>query len=152
MHLDRPAYSYRSDTTIPEFSDDGPRTVMDAKCSICAKGAQWIAHNDKKKHFKIIPMQSPLGEALLNHYGMDAKDPLSWLYINEGKASASLDAVMATGYALGGVWRGLAILYLLPRGARDWLYGLVARNRYRFNGKTMICNIVDDAVRERIIE
>ena len=84
MKLNTTTYSYRDDPDIPAFSDNGPVTVMDAHCAICARGARWIAHNDGKGEFRIVPLQSDLGNALMHHYGMDPGDPLSWLYLEEG--------------------------------------------------------------------
>ena len=92
MYLDSPPYSYRQDDAVPDFTDSGPICVMDARCSLCARGAKWIAHNDRSKEFRIVPMQSDLGTALMIHYGMDPKDPTSWLYLADGHGFTSLDA------------------------------------------------------------
>ena len=99
----RPDRSYRSDPSVPDFDDDGPRTVMDARCGLCARGARWIARSDRKQEFRIIPAQSELGAALFRHYGLDPLDPVSWLYIVDGKAYTSLDAIIRVGRRLGGV-------------------------------------------------
>ena len=151
MKTDRPAYSYKADTTVPKFVDIGPCAVMDAHCSLCARGAKWIAHNDNQEVFRIIPLQSDLGNALMLHYEMDPADPLSWLFIEEGYAYASMDAVIRVGNRLGGIWKASNILRLIPRRAQDYIYGLIARNRYRLFGKTDLCNIPDPEVRKRLL-
>lgn len=151
MKLDTPPYSYRQDVDIPAFSDQGPITVMDAHCAICARGARWIAHNDGKKEFKIIPLQSPLGNALMRHYGMDPDDPLSWLYLENGKAYSSLDAAIRVSQRLGGIWSSLVILKIIPRRLQDWLYGLVARNRIKIFGTADLCNMPDPEVQKRLL-
>jgi len=79
MKSDLPAYSYTADPNVPDFDDKGLRTVMDAQCSVCAHVARWIAHRDRAERFKIIPLQSVLGNALMHHYGLDPDDPVSWL-------------------------------------------------------------------------
>ncbi len=152
MKLIQSAFSYRADATVPDFDDAGPRTVMDAQCGLCAKGARWIARNDHRNEFRIIPLQSELGHALMRHYGMDPEDPLSWLYINEGLAYSSMDAVIRTGGRLGGVWSGLSILRMIPRTFQDWLYGLVARNRYKFFGRTELCELPDAEIQKRLLQ
>ncbi len=111
----------------------------------------WIAHNDSKAEFGIIPIQSDLGIALMRHYGMDPADPLSWLYLEDGKAYSSLDAIIRVGLRLGGVWKGLVILKILPRPLQDYLYGVVARNRYRLGGKTDLCGLPDPEIKKRLI-
>jgi len=56
MELNRVPYSYYDDPAVPDFPDTDPVTVMDAHCSLCARGARWIARNDKRNEFQIIPV------------------------------------------------------------------------------------------------
>ena len=72
-------YSYKADPKVPDFPDFETFSVMDASCALCAKGAKWISRGDKSGEWRIIPMQSDLGRALLVHYGLDPDDPTSWL-------------------------------------------------------------------------
>ena len=150
--MEHGAYSYRKDQHVPAFEDDGPCTVMDAHCAVCARGARWIARNDRPGEFRIIPIQSDLGKALLNHYGMDADDPLSWLYLENGAAFSSMDAIIRVGQRLGGVWKGLVIFQILPRGVQDYFYGLLARNRYRLGGKVDMCSLPDAELQKRLMQ
>lgn len=144
-------YSYRQDPLMPRFAERGAMTVMDAQCALCARGARWIARNDRAAEFAIIPLQSPLGAALMRHYGMDPADPTSWLYLEQGRAFASLDAVIRVGARLGGVWRGLALLGIVPRGLRDRAYRVVARNRYGWFGRADLCALPDPQVQQRLL-
>ncbi len=145
-------FSYRSDASVPAFSDDGPRTVMDAHCALCARGARWIARNDHQQKFRIIPLQSDLGRALLVHYELDPDDPLSWLLIDKGRAYTSMDAVIRVGQHLGGLSSALIVLRVLPRRVQDGIYGFFARNRYRFFGRTDLCSIPDEQVQKRLMQ
>lgn len=151
MIRNRDPFSYRGDAAIPAF-DAGPVfTVMDAHCALCARGAAWIARNDRAAAFRIIPLQSDLGEALMRHYGLDPADPTSWLFVQDGLAYSSLDAFIRVGWRLGGVWRGLSLLRVLPRMVQDALYRAVARNRYRLFGRTDLCALPDPEVQKRLV-
>ncbi len=152
MQVLNEAYSFLDDPAVPPFDVPDHFTVMDANCGLCAKGAAWIARNDVEQKFRIVPVQSVPGTALLRHYGMDPEDPLSWLYIAKGHAHTSLDAIIRVGQELGGAWKILAVFKLLPRGAQDYLYGVVARNRYRFLGRKSFCDIPDPGIQSRIIQ
>ncbi|MEP5153230.1 DCC1-like thiol-disulfide oxidoreductase family protein [Planktotalea sp.] len=149
---DHTPYSYREDAAVPDFTAGDAVCVMDAKCSLCARGARWIARQDKRQEFAIIPMQSDVGAALLVHYGMSPSDPTSWLYLENGFAFSSLDAVVRTGQRLGGIWRALAVFNLLPRRAQDAMYQIIARNRYRFFGEADICALPDPDVQKRLLK
>ena len=97
-------------------------------------------------------MQSELGASLLRHYGMDPEDPLSWLYLRDGVPFSSLDAVIHVGADLGGVWRLLKMLKILPRVVRDWLYGIVARHRYRIMGRADLCATANPEIQSRLLQ
>ena len=148
----RAPYSYRIDEAVPGFEDAGPVTVMDGECALCLAGARLIARFDKAGEFRICRAQSELGGALLRHYGLDADDPESWLYIVDGRAYTSLDGMIRAGARLGGAGWVLQPLRLLPRPAQDWLYRRLARNRYRLFGRTDICALPDPELRARLME
>lgn len=151
MQLSSERFSFLDDPAVPRFDAPNHFTVMDANCGLCAKGAAWIARNDAAEEFRIVPVQSPLGAALLRHYGMDPENPLSWLYIEKGHAHTSLDAIIRVGKALGGIWQVFTIFNVLPRGLQDYLYGVVARNRYKFLGRTSFCDMPDPRIQSRIL-
>ena len=144
-------FSYRDDPAVPKFEAGTVLTVMDAQCALCARGARWIARNDRAGAFTIIPLQSEVGRALMVHYGLDPADPASWLYLEDGRAYSSLDAFIRVGRRLGGVWAGLAVLRIFPRRVQDVLYRAVARRRYRLFGSTDLCAMPDPEVQKRLL-
>jgi predicted DCC family thiol-disulfide oxidoreductase YuxK len=145
------AYSYREDGGVPGFDDRGPIVFMDGECALCTGAARVIARLDKRGEFRICPIQSDLGRAVLLHYGLDAGNPESWLYLADGNAFASLDAVIETGVRLGGLGRLLRAFAVLPRPVRDWLYRRIARNRYAIFGRTRMCAVPDAALKRRLL-
>jgi predicted DCC family thiol-disulfide oxidoreductase YuxK len=152
MRIHHDSFSYLQDASVPLFEASDVFTVMDSQCGLCAKGAAWIARNDRQHAFTIIPVQSAVGTALLSHYGLNPDDPASWLYVENGKAYASLEAVIRAGVKLGGVWKGLMVLNILPKPVQDFFYNLVARNRYRFFGRTDMCSMPDPEVQTRLLK
>jgi len=153
MNLSREynVYSYRSDPRVPAFDDTGPVTFMDGNCTVCSVGARLIARFDRAAEFRICPIQSPLGQAVLGHYGLRADDPETWLLLIDGQVYGSMDAMIRAGARVGGVGYLLQVFRLLPRPAQDWIYTRIARNRYRMFGRTEICEIPDPALQARII-
>jgi predicted DCC family thiol-disulfide oxidoreductase YuxK len=150
MH--RVAHSYRQDPTVPEFDDGFPIVFMDGDCVLCTVTARLIIRFDRAGEFRICPVQTVTGRAVLNHYGLDPDVPESWLYLVDGKAYESLDAMIRAGARLGGVGWLLQPLRLLPRPVQDWLYRRIARNRIRFFGRTDMCALPDPALRSRLME
>lgn len=149
--LDRETYSYRNDEAIPAFDDAYDVVVMDAACALCSGAARVIARLDRRDRFRICPVQSPLGRALLVHYGLAADDPESWLFLSEGRAYESMDGIARAAGRLGGVAAPLGLLGLVPVRWQDSLYRWVARNRYRLFGGGDLCAMPDPRVRSRLI-
>jgi predicted DCC family thiol-disulfide oxidoreductase YuxK len=149
--INRQAYSYRLETSIPQFDGRGPVVFMDGECALCSRTARIIARLDRRGEFRICPVQSELGRAILQHYGLDPDIPDSWIYLADGEAHTSLDAVIAAGTRLGGMARLVRIFLILPRPARDWLYRRIARNRYAIFGREQMCAIPDAALIQRLL-
>jgi predicted DCC family thiol-disulfide oxidoreductase YuxK len=145
-------YSYRVDPAVPPFPDDKALVVFDGVCVLCSGFARFILKRDRAFAFRLTTAQSPLGQALYRHYGLDTSEFETNLVIADGRAYAKLDSVAAVGERLGGPWRALALLRLLPRWFADWLYDRVALNRYGLFGRTESCMIPPPAWRERFIE
>jgi len=147
----REPYAYRADPLVPDFDDSGPVTFMDGKCVLCSRGARLIARFDRANEFKICPIQSELGQAMLRHFGLKEADPESWIYLVDGRAYTSFEAMIRAGARVGGIGWTLQIFRLVPRSAQDWLYGHIARNRYRLFGQADMCALPDPSLQQRLI-
>ncbi len=150
----RERYSYRGDETVPHFDDRGPVVFMDGDCVLCTRTARLIARLDRTGAFRICPVQSELGQAVLTHFGLDPADPDSWLYLADGEAYGSIDAIVRAGNRLGSWGRLVNVFRILPRPAQDWLYRRIARNRYSIWGrnKTNMCDMPDPTLRARLLQ
>jgi predicted DCC family thiol-disulfide oxidoreductase YuxK len=62
------------------------------------------------------------------------------------------DAVLHLCRELGGIWTMLTWLRLIPRSIRDWVYNLVARNRYRVFGKYDTCMLPEPRHRAKFLD
>jgi predicted DCC family thiol-disulfide oxidoreductase YuxK len=146
----REPYAYREDPAVPAFDDGGPVAVMDAACALCSWGARLIARLDGSERFRVCPIQSPVGTALARHFGLEPGDPETWLFLDRGEAVSGMEAIIRVGERLGGIGRVASLLRVVPRGAREWLYRRVARNRYRF-GRADMCALPDERLRRRLL-
>lgn len=150
--MKKAAYSYRRDPAVPTFDDSGPIVFMDGNCVLCTAGARLIVRLDRVGEFRLCPVQTATGRAILVHYGLDPQNPESWLYLVDGEAHESLDAMIRVGSRLGGVGWLLQPLRLLPRSLQDWIYQRVAWNRLRLFGSRDRCALHDPALRAKLME
>jgi predicted DCC family thiol-disulfide oxidoreductase YuxK len=142
-------FSYRDDSAVPVF--DGSRTlfVFDGICVLCSGGASWIMRHDSKALVNFTPAQEALGQALYAHYGIEMDE--SYLLIADGRAYTASRGYLELCRILGGWWHALRISAVIPERLRDWLYALIARNRYRWFGKADYCALLSQEQRERLL-
>jgi len=112
--------------------------VFDGICHVCSGWMRFLECIGSSP-FQHIPMQSPEGKALLLEFGIDPKDPATFLVLDQGRQFTDSDAAIHTIAALGGPWRLAGLARIIPRLWRDWLYRLLARNRYRWFGCRRSC-------------
>jgi predicted DCC family thiol-disulfide oxidoreductase YuxK len=113
--------------------------VFDGVCHVCSGGVRFLARHRIDPPFQLVPMQSDEGAALLTEYGIDPKDPLTFLVLDRGQQFTQSDGSIHIVAAMGGLWQLVVIARAIPRPWRDWLYRLLARNRYRWFGRRSTC-------------
>jgi len=143
------AFSYREDRAVPAFDDSRALFVFDGVCVLCSGGASWIMRHERKSLVNFTPAQEALGQALYRHYGIDMDE--SYLLITNGRAFTASRGYIELCRILGGWWHFLRLTAVVPERARDWLYALVARNRYRWFGKTEYCGLLTSEQRSRLL-
>lgn len=73
----------------------------------------------------------------------------SVVYYSAGKIYSHSTAVLKICKELYGPWQFLALLLYLPKFLRDFIYKLVAQNRYRIWGQKEICYLASSEDRQR---
>lgn len=144
-------YSYRADPQVPAFPDDKPVIVFDGHCGFCSGWARFVLRHDRRHRFRLLTAQSPLGQALYRHYGLDAQDYETNILLQDGRAFFRSGASVRMAEGLGWPWALAGAFRLLPRGLRDRLYAVVARNRLRIAGRTEVCMRPDPADLDRFL-
>jgi predicted DCC family thiol-disulfide oxidoreductase YuxK len=129
----------------------GPIVLFDAECVLCSANAQFVLKHDKAARFHLAAMQGEVGKALFRRHGLDPADPTSILVVEGSWARKDSDAVLAIYEGLGFPWRLASLMRIVPRFARDWIYRLVARNRYRLFGKRASCWVPAERFRSRLL-
>lgn len=142
-------FSYRFDRTVPAFDDSRTLFVFDGVCVLCSAGASWIMRYDRKGQINFAPAQEALGQALYAHYGTDMNE--SYLLIADGRAYTASRGYIELCRILGGWWRIARISTVAPERLRDLIYALIARNRYRWFGKTGYCTLLSPEQRRRLL-
>ncbi|WP_120496834.1 thiol-disulfide oxidoreductase DCC family protein [Kiloniella sp. EL199] len=145
-------YSYRDAIKFSNFDDSRPIIVFDGECALCSAFIQFVIRHDKFEEFQFTTGQSSLGQALFTHYNLDTVNFETNLLISKGKAYAKMSAFSQTTSLLPYPAKFLSLARLLPSPIDNWLYDLVAQNRYRLFGRADSCLLPDSNLRKRLIE
>jgi predicted DCC family thiol-disulfide oxidoreductase YuxK len=144
-------YSYKKDSAVPKFPDDKPLFVFDGVCVLCSRTVAWLMRGPKGGEFYYASAQSPLGQALYRHYGLEMND--TYLLIDKGVPYTKSDGYIHMFAILGPPWHFLYALKEIPVGLRDKVYDLVARNRYKWFGKAKTeCELIPEEFRKNMLQ
>ena len=129
---------------------DGPVVFYDGECGLCHRGVRWVARRDRKQMIRFAPLQ---GSTAAETVGTPNGPLESWtmLLLDETGRFDRSDAVLRIWWHLGGFWRVISWLRIVPRWLRDPLYRFVARNRIRWFGRAEMCDLPDEGLLAQVL-
>jgi predicted DCC family thiol-disulfide oxidoreductase YuxK len=129
--------------------------LFDGVCNLCSGVVRFVIARDPRAHFRFAALQSDAARRACAEVGATppaAVDPDSIIVIADGRALERSDAALAIASRLPFPWPMFGVFRILPRALRDWLYRLVAKNRYRWFGKSETCMMPTPELRARFLE
>ena len=129
--------------TAHSGSEQGkPILFFDGVCGLCNRFVDLMLKADSRGQFLYAPLQGETAQRMLGPKDrVQAGDPHSFVFLEKDKRYEQSSAVLLALRRLGGAWRLIAMLYVFPRPVRDFVYRIVARNRYRWFGKREVCRM-----------
>lgn len=126
---------------IPDESPifDRPLVLFDGICNLCDHTVRFIIQRDRSEQFRFIPLQSPLGKALLVKFGFPDDFRDSFVFIENAKPYTKSTAFIHISKKLHGLWPLFSIATIIPRSLRDFVYSTIGKNRYRWFGMHDYC-------------
>lgn len=116
-----------------------PVVLFDGVCNLCNGSVQFILKRDPQARFRFASLQSEAGRSLLVEHGLDPDALSSVVVVEDGRVWQESSAALRIARHLPGAWKLLRIFTVIPRPLRDAVYRLIARNRYRWFGKSETC-------------
>jgi predicted DCC family thiol-disulfide oxidoreductase YuxK len=128
-----------------------PVVLFDGVCNFCNYWVNFAIRHDRKKKLKFAPLQSDAGKEIIRPFNLPIKHLTSVILIDEGKAYTQSSAVFRICKYLNGGWKLFYGMIIIPKFIRDFLYNIIARNRYRWFGKKESCMMPTNEIRERFL-
>lgn len=125
--------------------------LFDGVCNFCNGSVNFVIERDATGYFKFAPLQSEIGQMLLDKYGIDKSETDSVILIEEEKAYTHSTAALRIARKLDGLWSFFYIFRFIPRVLRDFIYKLFAKYRYKLFGKKDACMMPTPEIRARFL-
>lgn len=125
--------------------------LFDGVCNFCNASINLIIDRDSKGIFKFAALQSEVGQELLKKNGLKTSDFDSIVAIEGDKVYQKSDAALEIARRMDGIWKIFYVFKIIPAFFRNPVYDLVARNRYRFFGRTDACRIPTPELKARFL-
>jgi len=129
-----------------------PVILFDGVCNLCSGSVRFIINRDPSGIFKFAPLQSETGKNLVSQFGLSNRKLDSIILIENSNYYLRSTAALKIAQRLGALWPLLSLLRLVPRPIRDYIYDIVARNRYKWYGKRAECMVPDADIKSRFLE
>jgi predicted DCC family thiol-disulfide oxidoreductase YuxK len=118
-----------------------PVLLYDGDCGLCNRVVRLLLRTDKAGRLSYAPLQSAPAQDYLRQQGLPMKDFDSLVFVPDwghpayGAYRLRTDGALAAVAVVGGIWRLVTWMRVLPGWLRDAGYKLVARTRYALFGQ-----------------
>ena len=116
---------------------------------MCNKSVDFLIRKDKLDNLLFAPLQGETASKIL--HSKYIKDLASMALYVKGDVYTKSTAVLKSAQLLGGFWRVFGIFLIIPAFIRDWIYKLIAKNRYSVFGKRESCRIPTSKEKNKIL-
>lgn len=126
--------------------------LFDGVCNLCNNSVQFIIKRDKKKRFFYASLQSDAVQSILLQFELKNSDFDSIILIDKGKVYQKSTAILKIIKHLNSAWELSYIFIIVPKFIRDFIYSIIAKNRYKWFGKREKCMIPTKELEMRFLD
>ena len=126
--------------------------LFDGVCNLCNASVQYVIKNDKDDVFRYAALQSEVGQSLLKKHKIDTKKTDSILLYSPDKGiSYKSTAALKIASQLGFPRNLLSVFLIVPAFIRNLIYDYIAKNRYKWYGKSEECMIPTKELKSKFL-
>jgi predicted DCC family thiol-disulfide oxidoreductase YuxK len=125
--------------------------LFDGVCNLCNGFINFLIDRDPHDRFQFGSLQSESAKELLRPFNYSADELSTLLLIQDGQLHSQSTAVLKIFRQMSGAWPLMYAFIVLPKAFRDFVYNLVARNRYRIFGRKEACRIPTPELRSKFV-
>ena len=125
--------------------------LFDGVCNLCNGFVVFVIKRDPDAKFKFASLQSEEGIELQNEFDMVQERIETMVLVKNDNYYLKSDAVLRILKELNGLWPYLYYFIYVPRPIRDFVYDLIAKNRYRLFGRQDQCMVPTPDLKKRFL-
>lgn len=133
-------------------SIEKPVILFDGVCNLCNSSVQFVIRKDKQQRFLFASLQSEYAKTVLPETLSNPDDLTSIVLVDGDQIKTKSSAVLTISKSLSGLWPLMYAFMVVPRFIRDWVYNVIATNRYRWFGKKDQCMIPSPELKSRFVD
>ncbi|EEQ98532.1 conserved hypothetical protein [Perkinsus marinus ATCC 50983] len=144
--------------TLPEaersaLAVKGPTFIFDGVCNLCNTALRFVNdHVRPDADVKYMWTNHPDTLKVLEKYDVNEEDiNKSWGYLKDGQLYRGSTAWLMGLRELTAPWCWAYYLIHVPEVIREFVYNLVAANRYRWFGRSDQCHVVEKSMLHRFL-
>jgi len=118
--------------------------LFDGVCNFCNFWVNFVIKRDNRDIFRFSALQSDISKEIIDRINYDISNPNTFVLIIGEDYFTKSTAALKVCKELSGMIKILYPIIILPKFFRDFVYDLIAKNRYKLFGKTDSCRIPTD--------
>ncbi|MEQ9404180.1 MAG: DCC1-like thiol-disulfide oxidoreductase family protein [Cyclobacteriaceae bacterium] len=111
---------------------------FDGVCNLCNASVRFIIKRDSKDYFRFASLQGDYARDTLPE-DLTRNGTLPSLVLLDKELHTKSSAALGIARHLSGVWPIFSVFTITPAFIRDFIYDLIAKNRYWLFGKKDVC-------------
>lgn len=136
---------------LEELSYKHPIIFYDGICILCNKSIQFYIKHDHSRQLRFALLQSDLGKKVLHKVGRPIEDIDTTILLSKGCYFVESDVGIFACKYLSNPYRFFYSFRVIPRFIRDFIYKIIANNRYKWFGKDEQCLVPSKQIKEQLI-
>ncbi|NOU59506.1 thiol-disulfide oxidoreductase DCC family protein [Marinifilum caeruleilacunae] len=129
-----------------------PIVLFDGVCNFCNTSVRFVLAYNKNENIHFSPLQSDFAKQLLAEHHLSAEDMDTVVFVENNMAYTRSSAAFQIAKHLSNPWKAIHYFRFIPKNITDWIYNLIARNRYSWFGKKDRCMVPKPEWMERFHE
>lgn len=125
--------------------------LFDGVCNFCNFWVNFVIKRDKKDLFRFGALQSEKSKDLTNKFNFDTSNLDTFVLIAGDKFFTKSTAALMICKELNGLVKIMYPLIFLPKFFRDFIYDMIAKNRYKLFGRRDTCRVPTEAEKKKFL-